>query len=166
MLSRIVILLFYFWLPVLAAAELDENWKRDAIKAAKIVPEKYGDFIDEAAWAYAVPHSVITGVIVIESLGIPNSVSHKEAKCLMQTKDSIGSEVGMPGNSCDPRESILRGTAYLARLRDHYGFDWLEAQLVAYNAGLGNAREMSSGEILDHAYIKKFEFAIKLGIQE
>jgi len=143
------------------AAELDENWKQDAVKSAKEVPVKYASEINEAAWKYGVPHSFIASIIIVESLGDPNAVSASGAKCLMQTKDFIGEEVGMPGNSCDPRESIMRGTAYLARTRDHYGHDWPEAMAVAYKEGPTGARNMGVEEICNHPYVKKMRFVLQ-----
>ena len=156
-----VICLFILILPFSALADLDKNWKRDAIKAAKEVPKKYALHINDAAWKYDIPPSLIAAIIVVESLGNPKAVSASGAKCLMQTMDFIGKEVGMPGNSCDPRKSIMRGTAYLARIRDHYGCDWPEETLVAYNNGQKHAKKMSEKEITNHLYLKKINFVLK-----
>lgn len=156
-----LIFLIIFLLPFQVFADLNENWKRDAIKAVKEVPEKFGMDITEAAWEYDVAPSIITAIIVVESLGDPNAVSFAGARCLMQTKDFIGEEVDMPGNSCDPQESIMRGTAYLARMRDHYGYDWMEAMLVAFKDGPSAARKYSSSEIYNHPYTKKVRFVLK-----
>ncbi len=156
-----IIFLLIFVFPFSVTAGLDENWKRDAIKAAKEVPQKYASHIDEAAWKYGVSHSFITTIIIVETLGDPEAISPSGAKCLMQTMDFIGKEVGRPGNSCDPRESILRGTAYLARIRDHYKYDWPEGMAVAYNMGWKHAKKMSDKEIINHPYVQKINFVLK-----
>jgi len=140
---------------------LNENWKRDAVKAAKEVPKKFGMDITEAAWKYDVAPSVIIAIIVVESLGNPSARSSAGAKCLMQTKDFVGKEVGLPGNSCNTQESILRGTAYLARMRDHYGYEGLEAMVVAYKDGPMAARKYSDGDIFNHPYVEKIRFVLK-----
>jgi soluble lytic murein transglycosylase-like protein len=156
-----VIFLLILMSPLSAFAELNENWKRDAAKAVEEVQAKYSIDITEAAWEYDVAPSVITAIIIIESLGDKNAVSSAGAKCLMQTKDFIGKEVGLPGNSCNPRESILRGTAYLARMRDHYGHSWLEAMAVAYKDGPTATRRYSDNKIFNHPYVEKMRFVLK-----
>ncbi len=156
-----VIYLLILMLPFPVFADLNENWKRDAIKAVEKVPKMYASYIDEAAWKYEVSHSFITTVIVVESLGEVNAVSSSGAKCLMQTKDFIGKEVGMPGNSCNPRESIMRGTAYLARMRDVYGYDWVEGMAVAYSDGWKRTKRYNVKKILNHPYVEKMNFVLK-----
>lgn len=160
MYKKIIFLLILIF-PLSTLASLDENWKRDAIKATKEVPVKYAQYINEAMWEYHVSKSLITAIIIVESLGNPEAVSKSGAKCLMQTKDFIGEEVGMPGNSCEPRESIMRGTAYLARIRNVYEYDWPEGMAIAYNVGWNRAKNMSDDEILDHSYVQKMYFVLK-----
>jgi len=89
MYKKIIFLLILIF-PLSTLASLDENWKRDAIKATKEVPVKYAQYINEAMWEYHVSKSLITAIIIVESLGNPEAVSKSGAKCLMQTKDFIG----------------------------------------------------------------------------
>ncbi|MFC1720729.1 transglycosylase SLT domain-containing protein [Patescibacteria group bacterium] len=157
----LVTLLLLLTVPFSASSAISEKWGGYAITAAKKVPQEYRDFINIAADEYQIAPSAIAMVIVVESLGDPNAVSESNAKCLMQTKDYIGAEVGRPGNSCDPYEAIMRGTAYLAKMRDDYGYDWIEKMLVAYKDGPNAVKRMSDEEILDHSYVEKAWFVLK-----
>ncbi len=158
-----ILLVIFILMPFSAKAETEvEKWNKHAKNAVKyrIIPQ-YGDYIYEASAKYNIETRIIIAVIDVETLGHPEEVSPTGAKCLMQTIDGIGKEVGRPGNSCEPRESILRGTAFLARLRDHYKIDGIIKILVAYNIGHNKIKGLSNKEIQNHKYIKKIMYVLK-----
>ena len=157
----LVVLVLLLAVPFSASSAISEKWGGYAIKAAVDVPQKYGRFINIAADEYKIAPSAIAAIIVVESLGDPNAVSESNAKCLMQTKDYIGEEVGRPGNSCDPYEAIMRGTAYLAKIRKDGKYDWIEKVMIGYKDGPTAVKSMSDEVILDHPYIEKVWFVLK-----
>ena len=104
--------------------------------AARLAP--FSEAVSDAAGQYGIDPSVITAVIVAESGGNARAVSPSGARGLMQIMPGTARELGL-ANPFDPRESILAGTRYLARMLDRFGGD-LTLALAAYNAGPGAVR--------------------------
>jgi Rod binding domain-containing protein len=94
---------------------------------------KYSDIVNEAADLYGLKPNLIKAVIAAESAGKADSLSSKNAKGLMQLKDSTAKEMGV-NNVFDPRENIMGGAKYLRILLDKVSGN-LELALASYNAG-------------------------------
>ncbi|GMQ95510.1 MAG: hypothetical protein BMS9Abin13_627 [Patescibacteria group bacterium] len=158
------ILAILFLIPLCALpvkAELSKRWKVSAVKAIPIVIEKYGPLIVEASREFKNPPRFVAAILVVESLGKPCAASPMGAKGLMQTMPIIAKETGIHGNSCDPRTSIRRGSAYLALLRDKYGLRSLERIAVGYVRGPNRAKRMSKKEVRKHFYARKVRFVLR-----
>ncbi|MFN0150905.1 MAG: transglycosylase SLT domain-containing protein [bacterium] len=95
----------------------------------------FAEPVMEAAERFGVDPRVIEAVIAKESSGNPRAVSPKGAQGLMQIIPETARELGL-SNPFNPRENILAGTRYLARMLDRFGGD-LPLALAAYNAGPG-----------------------------
>lgn len=101
--------------------------------------EKYDNFIDEASQTYGVDKNIIRSVILTESAANPKAVSKANAKGLMQLIDSTAEDMGVR-NSFDPKQNILGGAKYLAKMLRQYDGD-LKLSLAAYNAGPQNVEK-------------------------
>lgn len=96
----------------------------------------YDAEITAAARRFDLPQDWIKAVIEAESGGDANAVSVKGALGLMQLMPDTWAEMrdryGIQGDVLDPAANIMAGTAYLAEMRDRFGYPGLFA---AYNAG-------------------------------
>lgn len=96
----------------------------------------YDAGIATAARRFDLPQDWIKAVIDAESGGDANAVSVKGALGLMQLMPDTWAELrdryGIRGGVLDPVANIMAGTAYLAEMRDRFGYPGLFA---AYNAG-------------------------------
>ena len=101
--------------------------------------DKYDNYIDEASKTFGVDKNIIRSVILTESAGNPKAVSKAKAKGLMQLIDSTAEDMGV-SNSFDPKQNILGGTKYLAKMLRQYSGD-LKLSLAAYNAGPQNVEK-------------------------
>ncbi len=101
--------------------------------------KKIEPIIQEAADRFGVDADLIRSVIVNESAGVPEAVSNKGAKGLMQLMDGTAKELGVK-NIWDPVENIFGGTRYLRKLLDRFGGDEVLA-ISSYNAGPGNVEK-------------------------
>ncbi len=99
-------------------------------------PDPWRAAVSEASARFDIPQPWIRAVIDAESGGDPRAVSHRGARGLMQlmpgTWASLSERLDLGADPFDPRANILAGTAYLADLRERFGFPGLFA---AYNAG-------------------------------
>jgi soluble lytic murein transglycosylase-like protein len=95
----------------------------------------YGKTIEEAADRYDVNPQLIYSVILAESAGRPDAVSHKGAKGLMQLMDETAAELGVV-DSLDPQQNIMGGTKYLRQMLDTFDGN-VKLAVAAYNAGPG-----------------------------
>ena len=93
----------------------------------------YMSEIRAAAERYAVPESLISAVIRVESGFNPRAVSRKGARGLMQLMPATASILGVR-NSFDPRENIDGGARHLRGLIERFAND-VPLALAAYNAG-------------------------------
>ncbi|MFT4251970.1 MAG: lytic transglycosylase domain-containing protein [Caulobacter sp.] len=98
-------------------------------------------YIDQAAQRFGVPAAWIVAVMQAESRGRTHLngrqiTSRAGAMGLMQLMPATYQEMarmhGLGADPFDPRDNILAGTAYLAQMRDRFGYPGLFA---AYNAG-------------------------------
>lgn len=89
-----------------------------------------------AARRFDLPQAWIRAVIDAESGGDANAVSVKGALGLMQLMPDTWAEMrdqyGIQGSVLDPVANIMAGSAYLAEMRNRFGYPGLFA---AYNAG-------------------------------
>lgn len=104
--------------------------------AARLAP--FSEAVADAAGQFGIDPSVITAVIVAESGGKAHAVSPAGARGLMQIMPGTARELGLE-NPFDPRENILAGTRYLAKMLKRFGGD-ITLALAAYNAGPGAVR--------------------------
>lgn len=96
----------------------------------------YDTEVTAAAHRFDLPQAWIKAVIKAESGGDANAVSVKGALGLMQLMPDTWAEMrdryGIEGDVLDPAANISAGSAYLAEMRDRFGYPGLFA---AYNAG-------------------------------
>ncbi len=96
----------------------------------------YDTAVTAAAHRFNLPQDWIKAVIKTESAGDANAVSVKGALGLMQLMPDTWSEMrdryGIQGDALNPAANIMAGSAYLAEMRDRFGYPGLFA---AYNAG-------------------------------
>jgi hypothetical protein len=108
------------------SAEIDTRDGADKIS-------KYDPIIQQASAQYGVDSNLVSAVIIQESGGNPNAVSHKGAKGLMQLMDSTARELGVR-QVFNPQQNILAGVKYLSQMLERYNGDESLA-LASYNAG-------------------------------
>lgn len=96
----------------------------------------YDTAVTAAAHRFDLTQDWIKAVIKAESGGDANAVSVKSALGLMQLMPDTWAEMrdryGIQGDVLDPAANIMAGSAYLAEMRDRFGYPGLFA---AYNAG-------------------------------
>ncbi len=101
--------------------------------------EKYEDIILEASEKYGIHQNVIKSIILTESAANERAVSKAKAKGLMQLMDPTAKEMGV-SDSMNPRENIMGGTKYFAKMLRQYNGN-MNLALAAYNAGPGNVEK-------------------------
>ncbi len=96
----------------------------------------YDTAVTAAAHRFDLPQDWIKVVIKAESGGDANAVSNKGALGLMQLMPDTWAEMrdryGIRGDVLDPVANIMAGSAYLAEMRNRFGYPGVFA---AYNAG-------------------------------
>ncbi len=103
------------------------------IKATvEMVKGKFGESIKLASQLHEVAPEIITAVVVVESLGDPKAVSHKNAYGLMQLLIGTAHDMGIT-DPFHPYDNLWAGTKYLKQQWDRFGS--LELALAAYNMG-------------------------------
>ena len=83
--------------------------------------------------AHGLDPNLVKAVMIAESNGNPNAVSHKGAQGLMQIMPQTGQSLDLR-DPFDPNENIQAGTRYLKQLYELFRGN-LELVLAAYNAG-------------------------------
>ena len=96
--------------------------------------KKYSSLIEELSQQFSLDANLIKAVIHAESAFNPGAVSPKGALGLMQLMPDTARMIGIK-NPFIPKENLLGGTKYLAKLIKKY--DNIEHALAAYNAGEG-----------------------------
>lgn len=110
-----------------------------------LFPQKYLEYVDKFSEKYNIEPSLVYAVMLTESHFVPDALSPKGAKGLMQISDITGQwaaqEIGIMGYSNDslynPEVNIEIGCWYLSKLIIQFD-EPLETALAAYNAGSGN----------------------------
>lgn len=95
--------------------------------------DHFDEMIREAADLHGVSFSLIKAIIRAESGFNPKAVSHKGAMGLMQIMPENFKAFNLK-NPFDPRENIMAGVQYMARLLDRFQ-GRVPLALAAYNAG-------------------------------
>ena len=98
--------------------------------------QKLNPYIQEASRKFGVEENLIKSIILTESAANPYAVSKSNAKGVMQLMDSTAVEMGVE-NVWNPKENIMGGTKYFAKMLRQYNWD-IKLALAAYNAGPGN----------------------------
>jgi hypothetical protein len=125
------------------------------LAAIERVKNNYGSLIAQAARETGISSKFLTAIIVVESSGNPNAQSNVGAIGLMQVMPVAKQDVGISGNLWNPSDNIRIGSAYLAKLRDNYGYNTPDAMAVAYNVGIGHAQQMTSSAMADFFYARR-----------
>jgi len=167
--KKIIVLIFVSLLPfsiVHADYKLTNGFKRDAVKAAPKVVANYGWMIRSAADEFSISAIELTTRIVVESLGNPNAVSSSNAIGLTGIKARTAladvrrlyPTVRFSNDLKDPYNNVRIAAAYIAALRDHYGFEDIANRSVAYFEGPTKARKMNEKAIYSHFYPQKMDW--------
>ncbi len=116
--------------------------------------DNYGEMVSIAAMLHDYDEKMIIAVIVIESEGRKDALSHAGAQGLMQLMPITAKSMGAK-NPNEPFQNILAGTKYLKQLENRYGFETSEDALVAYNMGPTRARRwLSQYDATNYGYVR------------
>ncbi len=114
----------------------------------------YLNYIEKSCSGSSIDPYLILSIIKVESGFKPTAISSKEAKGLMQIRDSTYSEVSDMFTSrydnsdiYDPEINIKIGVAYFKKLLNKYYGNYYIA-LLAYNGGMGNVNSWISKGII------------------
>jgi soluble lytic murein transglycosylase-like protein len=111
----------------------------ESFRAAAEPPKPEGRFdrlISEAATTYGVDVDLVRAVIKAESNFNPRARSPVGAEGLMQLMPALQKDYGVT-DPFDPRQNVMGGVRYLAKLLDMHGNN-VALALASYNAGPGN----------------------------
>lgn len=97
---------------------------------------RFDRLISEAAERYSVDVDLIRAVIKAESNFNPRARSPVGAEGLMQLMPALQKDFGIT-DPFDPRQNVMGGVRYLAKLLDMHGGN-VALALASYNAGPGN----------------------------
>ncbi|MCK9310284.1 MAG: lytic transglycosylase domain-containing protein [Candidatus Cloacimonetes bacterium] len=128
----------------------------------------YIEYIEENVKGEGIDPYLVLSIIRVESGFNPNAISSKEAKGLMQLRDSTYSDVGNlfpPSDKeidlYDPEINIKIGIAYFKKLIKKYNGNYYIA-LLAYNGGMGNVdnwiRQGIVPKDLDKSFVSDIPF--------
>ena len=101
----------------------------------EIVPNGYGNAVQQAATSNGIDPGILAGLLEQESNWKVGAVSKAGAKGLGQFMPDTAAEWGVNVN--DPISSINGAAKYLAYLRDYFNGD-MRLAIYAYNGGMGN----------------------------
>jgi len=126
--------------------------------------------IRSASFEFSVSAIELTTRIIVESHGNPNAVSSSNAIGLTGIKAQTAladvrrlyPDKYFGDNLKDPYNNIRIAAAYIAALRDHYGFGGLTERSAAYFEGPTKARRMSKKAIRSHFYPQKMDWVRRL----
>ncbi|MEA2103727.1 MAG: transglycosylase SLT domain-containing protein [Candidatus Cloacimonadota bacterium] len=108
-------------------------------KAINKILKPYLDIINASAKKNDVNPNLVKAVILRESAGNPNAISHVGAKGLMQLMDGTAKDMNVK-NVFNPKDNINGGTKYLAKMLKIFKSD-IDSSLAAYNAGPRNVQK-------------------------
>jgi len=100
-----------------------------------IVPNGYGDMVQQAAQKHGIPPSILAGLIEQESQWDSGAMSDAGARGLGQFMPETAAEFNVDVN--DAASSIDGAAKYLKYLQDYFKGD-MRMALYAYNGGMGN----------------------------
>jgi soluble lytic murein transglycosylase len=116
----------------------------------------YLEYIEKSCSGSSIDPYLVLSIIRVESGFRPDAISSKEAKGLMQIKDTTYSEVSDMFatyndniDPYDPETNIKIGVAYLKKLLNKYGGNYYIA-LLAYNGGMGNVNNWINSGIISN----------------
>jgi soluble lytic murein transglycosylase-like protein len=95
------------------------------------IPARFRAAFTSAANDTGFQLSMLVAVAQVESRFVPNAVSQKDARGLLQVMPATGAALNL--NVDDPAANILAGARYLRQLLDRYSRT--DLALAAYNAG-------------------------------
>jgi peptidoglycan DL-endopeptidase CwlO len=95
------------------------------------IPKKFRPAFERAANDTGFQLSMLVAVAQVESRFVPNAVSSKDARGLLQVLPSTGASLKLDVNV--PAANVLAGARYLRLLLDRY--NRTDLALAAYNAG-------------------------------
>jgi len=106
--------------------------------------ESISSMIKSASQETGVSEELIAAIMTVESHGNPDAVSKKGARGLMQLMPATAKSMGV-SNIMDPRENLLGGARYLAKLLKAFNgnVDWA---IAAYNMGPNALHRAESGK--------------------
>jgi len=116
----------------------------DQGKAVADTLRRFEDEITGAARKSGLDPALVLSVVMEESGGDPQALSHKGALGLMQLMPGTALEVGLD-DPADPKQNLAGGSKYLSRMLARFDGD-LDLALAAYNAGPGNV-DKAGGQI-------------------
>ena len=122
-------------MDAVAAARLDNRWMFGSMGMARAVMSTWGQEIRTAAHASRLSEALLAALVMVESNGTPNAVSHAGAQGLGQLMPGTAHHLGVR-DAFDPSQNLRGAAAYLSDLLDMFGGDLVLA-LAAYNAGEG-----------------------------
>lgn len=147
--------------PAVASAYSIATFKQKAPEFVDQIDEEYGEMVNIASLLHDYDKSIILAVIVVESEGNTDAVSHKGAQGLMQLMPATAKSLGVK-DAKEPFQNILAGTKYLKELERRWGFTTEEA-LVAYNMGPSAARRwLTRNDASSYIYVQKVMFASRV----
>lgn len=135
--KKLLVIILIIAIILLAVISINEQMM-------KIIYKKdYSEYVSKYSQEYGVEEDLIYALIKAESNFVPNAISSKNAKGLMQLMYSTAEEIANKNeielteeNILDPDTNINIGTKYIATLLEKY--ECIEVALAAYNAGSGN----------------------------
>jgi soluble lytic murein transglycosylase-like protein len=95
------------------------------------IPTRFRPAFERAASDTGFQLSMLVAVAQVESRFVPNAVSTKDARGLLQVMPATGASLKLNVN--DPAANVLAGARYLRLLLDRY--NRTDLALAAYNAG-------------------------------
>lgn len=114
--------------------------------------------LGDAAAASGLDPALVLAVVVRESGGNSQAVSHRGAVGLMQLMPGTAGDLGVT-DATDPRQNLHGGARYLAAMLRRYDGD-LDLALAAYNAGPGTVDRLGR-RVPDYPETQRYVQAVK-----
>lgn len=122
-------------MDAVAAARFDNRRMFGTATMARSVLTNWASEINAAAHASRLSEALLAALVMVESNGKPNAVSHAGAQGLGQLMPGTARHLGVR-DAFHPAQNLRGAAAYLSDLLDMFGGDLVLA-LAAYNAGEG-----------------------------
>lgn len=161
------LLCFLLILLPFSTQAMSEKWQQSALQEIPWIVEKYGKRIADASREFQISALLLTGILVTESLGDEDAVSHSGAVGLMQIKPGTLEYVkrkfpntDFGDDLTDPSTSIRAAAAYLSAIKSTFGFETPEEWATAYSVGPKKAEGWSFSRRFNHSYAKRVFWVI------